>query len=89
MLSRIGVFSISLDLGGGSMTLGVGTLVSEGGEVNGGNNGVACVDKIGNGADYAREGTCTAPSNTEWVKDNCARTCLCCKYVTLEQDENR
>lgn len=39
MLSRIGVFSISLDLGGGNMTLGVGTLVSEGGEVNGGNNG--------------------------------------------------
>ncbi|XP_076082684.1 uncharacterized protein LOC143053785 isoform X2 [Mytilus galloprovincialis] len=35
-----------------------------------------CVDKRGDCASYAIQ-TCTNPKYTEWVKDNCARTCLC------------
>ncbi|CAG2250975.1 unnamed protein product [Mytilus edulis] len=37
---------------------------------------VGCVDKRGDCASYAIQ-TCTNPKYTEWVKDNCARTCLC------------
>ncbi|XP_063406042.1 uncharacterized protein LOC134690001 [Mytilus trossulus] len=37
---------------------------------------VSCVDKRGDCATYALQ-TCVNPKYTEWVKDNCARTCLC------------
>ena len=42
---------------------------------------VTCVDKLDNCANYARGGTCSKTEFAVWVKDNCARTCLCCKYV--------
>ncbi|VDI23255.1 Hypothetical predicted protein [Mytilus galloprovincialis] len=63
---------------------GSGTMTETGGS---GTTTVACVDKQGKCTDYAREGTCTDPRYTGWVKDNCARTCLCCEYVKQEQVE--
>lgn len=42
---------------------------------------VACVDKLNNCADYVRSGTCTKSQFAAWARDNCARTCFCCKYL--------
>jgi len=44
------------------------------------NISVPCVDKLKNCAEYARSGTCTKSEFAGWARDNCARTCFCCKY---------